>query len=354
MPAQPAKNAQRSDGESMLVLSNGLTHSADEGFLNVATNLVRRLKRSNPDCVVVSYERKADFADCHLKLNKLLLNKKLASLLRKNKAQFWYIPFPAPMLSTSLRIFILSLLSASRVNALLVMKGEVNFLSKLLMKLSRANIIVLSGDSEAFYSDFLKKERVKLIKAGVDCEKFVPVSKERTAELKVKYGFDTDKPVVLHVGHLNEGRNIRQLMNIRDDYQVLLVTSTATKNEQDKKLKAQLLERDNIRIIDDYVENINEVYQLADVYFFPVVEGGHCIDLPLSCLEAAASGLTVVTTPYGAMKEFEGKDGFLFIDSFEELNSVIDTALRGEKGESRKSVIGYDWNNAVSELLDIK
>ncbi len=353
MPAQPAKNAQKSDGDAMLILSNGLTNSADEGFLNVATNLVRRLKKEESDCVVVSYEREADFADCHLRLNKLLLDSKLAALLRKNKSQFIYIPFPAPMLSTALRVFILSLLSASRVNALLVMKGDMNFLSRLFMKLSRANIIVLSNDSEEFYSGFLKKDRVKLIKAGVDCEKFIPVSRDRAEELKKKYGFDENKPVILHVGHLNEGRNIRQLMNINPDYQVLLVTSTTTKNEQDKKLKKELLERDNIRIFDDYIESINEIYQLSDVYFFPVVENGHCIDLPLSCLESAACGTPVVTTSYGAMKEFTDKDGFFFIDSFEKINSFIDVALKSEQGKARESVIGYDWNNAVSSLLDI-
>lgn len=221
------------------------------------------------------------------------------------------------------------------------------------MKLSRANIIVLSNDSEEFYSGFLKKDRVKLIKAGVDCEKFIPVSRERAEELKKKYGFDENKPVILHVGHLNEGRNIRQLMNINPDYQVLLVTSTTTKNEQDKKLKKELLERDNIRIFDDYIESINEIYQLSDVYFFPVVENGHCIDLPLSCLESAACGTPVVTTSYGAMKEFKDKDGFFFIDSFEKINSFIDVALKSEQGKARESVIGYDWNNAVSSLLDI-
>ena len=338
----------------MLILSNGLTESADEGFLNVATNLVRRIKNLNPDSLIVSYEREADFSDCHLELNKLLLNSGLVSLFRKNRSSFLYIPFPAHMLSTSLRIFILSIFSKMRTNVLLVMKGKMNFLARFILKISGANIIVLSEDSERFYSDFLGKGRVKMIKAGVDCEKFIPVSDEKSAELKEKYGFNKNKKVILHVGHMNEGRNIRQLLNISPEYQVLLVTSTATKNAQDEKLKHELMQRKNIRIIDDYIENINEIYQLADIYLFPVIEDGHCIDLPLSCLEAAACGLPVVTTPYGAMKEFIGKDGFSFIDSFEEINTLIDNVLKERKANSRASVVDYDWNNAVSTLLEIK
>lgn len=351
MPAQPVKNAQRYDG--MLILSNGLTYAADEGFLNVATNLVKRIKKADPDSLVISYERKANFSDYHLELNKLLLNSKLISLLRNNRSSFLYIPFPAPMLSTALRVFILSLFSKARVNALLVMRGEMNSLSKIFLKLSKANIIVLSEDSKKFYADFLAKESVKLIKAGVDCEKFVPVSDEKSAELKEKYGFVKNKKIVLHVGHMNEGRNIRQLLNISSEYQVLLVTSSTTNNEQDTKLKNELLSKENIKIIDDYVENINEIYQLSDVYFFPVIEEGHCIDLPLSCLEAAACGLPVVTTDYGAMKAFADKDGFFFINSFEDVNSIIDRALKSDCENMRDHVIDYDWNHAVKELTDI-
>lgn len=353
MPAQPAKIVQRCDGDTMLILSNGLTNSADEGFLNVATNLVRRLKNADRNCFVVSYERKADFADRHLNLNKLLLNSELTSLLRKNKSSFLYIPFPAPMLTTALRVFILSLFSRVRVNVLLVMSGEMNFLSKFLLRISGADVIVLSEESERFYGSFIRRERVRMVRAGVDCEKFVPVSREKSAQLKDKYGFDKNKKVILHVGHLNEGRNIRQLMDLSSEYQILLVTSTLTKNEQDESLRKELTDKDNIRIIDDYIKDMNEIYQLSDVYFFPVVEKGHCIDLPLSCLEAAACGVPVVTTDYGAMKEFVGKKGFVFIDSFENTDKLVRQALDMPTGVSRGSVLDYDWSNAVRILSGI-
>ena len=103
----------------------------------------------------------------------------------------------------------------------------------------------------------------------------------------------------------------------------------------------------------DYIKDMNEIYQLSDVYFFPVVEKGHCIDLPLSCLEAAACGVPIVTTDYGAMKEFVGKKGFVFIDSFENTDKLVRQALDMPTGVSRESVLDYDWSNAVRILSGI-
>ena len=84
-------------------------------------------------------------------------------------------------------------------------------------------------------------KRIRKIAMGVDTEKFKPVTKEKSAELKAKYGVSPEKKVVLHVGHLNEGRNVAQLMKLDEKYQVILVTSTLTKDEQDKELKNRLL-----------------------------------------------------------------------------------------------------------------
>lgn len=338
----------------MLILSNGLTDTADEGFLKVATSLIKRLKLKNPETMVVSYERKSKITDRYIELNKLLLNKELLFLLRKNKDSFLYIPFPARMIATALRVFILSLFSKQRVNVLLVMKNDADFFTKFFFKISRANIIVLSEESADFYRDFLSNERVKYIKAGVDTDMFTPVNPEVSRSLKIKYGFNPEKPVILHVGHLNKGRNVAQLMKINPEYQVLLVTSTLTKNEQDKELKKKLLDTPNIKIIDEYVPSIKEVYQLSDVYFFPVVEQCNCIDIPLSCLEAAACNLPIITTLYGAMKEFKGKKDFYFIDSFENINEIISKVLNEENVSSRESVLEYDWKNAVCMLNKLK
>ncbi len=331
----------------MLILTNCLVKNADEGCVNVAYNLIKRIKSAVSDVKVVSYERTSELTDVEMKLNKLMLSIPLFKLLRKEK-DVLYVPFPTRMLPASLRIWVLSLF-CKNLNVLISMHDDIDKLSGLLLKSSKARLFVLS---ESAYKDFksFAGERVVHIKTGVDMGKFVPVSPEKSRELKIKYGFSPEKKVILHVGHLNEGRNIGELLNINDDYQILLVTSTLTKNEQNIELKNRLQSKSNIKILDTYIPEIQEIYQLADIYFFPVLESGHCIDIPLSCLEAAACNLSVVTTSYGAMKEFKGKKGFYHIDSFENINEIIEKALSVNKVSSRESVIEYDWNNAIEVL----
>ena len=338
----------------MLILSNGLTDVVDEGYLKVANSLVKRMKAKNPNITVVSYERKSALTDCYLDLNKLFLNRKLISLIRRKKESILYIPFPAKMIATALRIVMLSLFKRGDLKVLLVMTGKMNWLSKVLMKISGANLIVLSKDTEHFYKGFLKEKRVRYLKTGVDTQKFVPVSKEKQTELKVKYGFDPNRPIVLHVGHLNRGRNVGELMKLDPQYQVLLVTSTLTKDEQDLALKQELLACENVKIIDSYLPNIEEIYQMSDVYFFPVLKSCQCIDVPLSCLEAAACNKPIVTTDYGEMKAFKGKEDFYFLDFFDEisLNETVQKALAQKNANTRASVLEYDWDCAGLYLLE--
>ncbi len=331
----------------MLILTNCLIKNADEGCVNVAYNLIKRIKTAVSDVKVVSYERTSELTDEQMELNKLMLSFPLIKLLRKEKNVI-YIPFPAKMISTAVRIWILSLFCKD-LKVLISMHDSIDKLSGFLLKNSKAKIFVLSESTYKDFEPFVGKKVVH-IKTGVDTERFIPVSTEKTKELKTKYGFSSDKPVVLHVGHLNEGRNIDKLLNINEDYQILLVTSTLTKNEQNAELKNRLQSKSNVKIIDDYVPDIEEIYQLADLYFFPVLESGHCIDIPLSCLEAAACNLPVVTTSYGAMKEFKGKKGFYHISSFVNINEIIAKALSVKDASSRESVLEFDWNNAIEAL----
>lgn len=335
----------------MLILSNALTKVVDEGCVKVANSLVKRLKKADESAFVVAFDRQSDLADEYLTVNKLLLNRRLISRVRKNRGEVMYIPFPAKPLSTALRIFILSLFAGKNFRVMLSMTTGIDFISKTLLKMSRARFIVFSKRSFELYSGIVAQKRVEYLKAGVDTEKFVPASADIAAELKKKYGFDADKKLVLHVGHLNRGRNVQQLEKLSADYHTLLITSTQTKNEQDIELKNELLSC-GVKIIDTYIPDIEQVYQMADVYLFPVVEQGKCIDVPLSCMEAAACNKPIVTTDFGEMREFVGKDGFYFINSFEadELKAKIEEALSAENTDTRSAVLEYDWRFATEFL----
>lgn len=338
----------------MLIFTNCLSETPDEGCLKIANSLIKRIKSFSPEIKVVSYERRSEQTDLFVSSNKLLITGDIIRTVGKSKENVLYVPFPARSSATALRILILSFFAKKKVSALLTQVTEISFLAKVFLSLCRAEILVVSDDTKHMLEKAIPPKRIRKIAMGVDTEKFKPVTKEKSAELKEKYGVSPERSVVLHVGHLNEGRNVAQLMKLDEKYQVILVTSTLTKDEQDKELKNRLLSCPNIRLIDDYVPDIEEIYQLADVYFFPVEEMGRCIDVPVSCLEAAACNKPVVTTDFGEMKSFRDKNGFWLIDSFEKdsLNRIVDKAVNCANPDSRTAVLEYDWSVAVNGILN--
>lgn len=336
----------------MIVLSNSLSDRADEGGLKVAGSIVKRIKQAKKDTLVVTYDRQSDLSDVHLDINKLMLSRKLISVINKNKTEVLYIPFPAPMLSMAVRIFILSVFARFGLRVVLLRQYPMNRLSRLLLKLSGCRVVVFSESAKAFYSPIVKG-RVEYVRLGVDTQKFTPVSPQEAAKLKEKYGLDPQRKVILHAGHMKEGRNIATLAKIDKEYQVLLVVSTLSKERQSEELRLKLSACENIKIIDSYVENIEEIFALSDVYFFPTKQIGHCIDIPLSCLEAAACNKPVITTDYGEMAKFIKHEGFYYLNDFtaDNINRLINEALNQKDLNTRKFVLEYDWTNGVGALI---
>ncbi len=335
----------------MIVLTNCLTQTADEGCLKVAVSLVKRIKEKAPETTIIGYERESKLCDVFLPLNKLMLSGKLMGLLRKKKQPVLFVPFSAKMRSTALRTLVVSLFARGRVQLLQSMYSPMGTLAKLLIKLSGASLLCLSEDSYQYYGEKLGKQAVYL-RTGVDTEKFSPVTTAQKAALRKKYGLPNDKPIVLHVGHLKEARNIGWFLNLDAQYHGLLVVSTHNPDQQDEKLRQALLAKENLTLIDAYLPDIQEIYQLADVYLFPVVEVKGCIDAPLSAMESAACSLPVVATPFRELKTLLKQEGFYEIRDFasDSLHTLLQTAI-SEQRDPRPAILPYDWNYAVETLL---
>lgn len=335
----------------MIILSDCLAEKVDEGCLKVANSLTKRLKEYDPRNIVISYQRKPQRSDLHLQLNKLFLNWSLFSAIRKANTNVLYIPFSSNTRGSVARTFMLSLYARRRVDVLFALRFPMDRLTELLLRLSGARVIALSQESYRFYKERLGK--AVYLKTGINTDKFVPAAEDKKKSLREKYAVAEGKKVLLHVGHLKYGRNIDKLLNVNSDYHVFLVVSSATESEKDTELRKRLQVRPNTTIIDDYLENIEEVYQMADVYLFPVQESENCIDIPLSVLEAAACDVPIVTTDYGELKAFRGQKGFCYITEFdgESLNEALDRMAGMKACGNREPVLAYDWNRSVERLM---
>lgn len=335
----------------MIILSNCLTEKTDEGCLKVANSLTGRIRRICPDTILASYGTPAAQADVHFAENKLMLNGKMLWFLWKRKEPVLYIPTVAKAHTMAVRTFILSLFARKGISVIQVMRYQTGAISRLLLKLSRAKLVMFSRDSWKYYEELLGEQSVYL-KAGVDSSRFRPVTEEQKRALRGKYQLPLDQKIVLHVGHMQTGRNVEVLTMLDDSAHGVLVTSTYAKENQDEALRQRMYGNPNITVIDTYLPNIEELYQLADVYLFPVTKWHNCIDVPLSAMEAAACNIPVVATPYGELKELLDKEGFYELGCLEpaELNRLIRTAC-AEKKQPRQHVLEYDWDRAVEKLL---
>lgn len=335
----------------MIILTNCLTEIVDEGGAKVVNSLIRRIKAADASVTVVSTVATDSACDVQIPSNKMLMNMQLIRFLWQSRQPVLYMPSYARSLFSSVRVYLLSIFTRRRLSVLLYMHSPIGRIAKLFFRLSGATLIALSAES---YEEFrnVTGARSLYLRTGVDTHRFSPVSAAEKTALREKYCLPADKRIVLHVGHMTEGRNIRHMTKLDERYHGVLVVSTSDMSEEDKALRSALETRANITVIDRYIPAVEEIYQLADVYLFPVIEERHCIDVPVSVLEAAACGLPVVSTSYGEMKALLGNSGFYQITSFapKSLNALLMRAI--EEGENpRQSVLPYEWRHAVDKLL---
>lgn len=136
---------------------------------------------------------------------------------------------------------------------------------------------------------------------------------------------------------------------LTDGNKIVIVGSTST--SQDKQLKDDL-ENAGIKIIAGYIEHIEELYQLSDVYVFPVKNDHSAIEFPLSVLEAMACNLPVVTTTYGSLPDFFVQSScFTYFSGQQELLSLVRSAFFADCNNRHKITEKFSWDTVFEEFF---
>lgn len=218
---------------------------------------------------------------------------------------------------------------------------------KIFSKLLKPNLVIVnSRKSQEFYEKNAYK--TKFLPNGVDVEKFKQITAEEKIKLRQKYGIEKNQYVILHIGPIIKGRNQRSLLDV-PDVKILLVASTTNPSDNTEISK---LNKANVTVWKKFFPNVEEIYQLSDLYVFPIFEDLNSIEIPLSVLEAMSCNLPVVTTRYGGLESIlEEGDGLFFVNNPKELKkTIVSVKDKNLSVKTRDKVLNYSWENIVNQL----
>jgi len=321
----------------------------DEGYKNFTYHLFKEAPEGRD--VLRIGRGDAGVIDRQVYAGKLLLSVRLRKSIREFQPDaVIYVPTASATPASFLRARILKQYSRNAPVAIIGLQPRAyDGLRQAAVKLLRPEAVYVQS---AMACDILNRLGVsaRVVRAGVDIDRFRPPVPEQRLVLRRKYGLDEQSKIVLHVGHVNARRSLEVLAEVQriPGAQAVVVGSSST--DQDEELAAFLAGK-GVKLLREYVPNIEEIYQLADAYVFPVLESTAAIHFPLSVLEAMACNLPVVTTPFGGLADcFEEAGGLCFAGSTGEILEKLKLVQTVEV-RTREIVEPFTWRAVVGNLL---
>ena len=197
------------------------------------------------------------------------------------------------------------------------------------------------------------KTKITVARLGVDIERFSPPRDQQ--ESKKKVGIKSEKTVIGYVGRVSKEKNVQVLLEAfkRLDQQEnlhLLIVGDGPKDliEKFKKLK-------NCTIT-GFVNNVQDYLRAMDIFVMPSLTE----TTSLATLEAMSTGLPVIVTKVGYMKNYIVKDhnGIFFPK-----NSAVVLAMKIEKlikhqeykeklGKNARKTVAYSfsWERSINKI----
>ena len=345
----------------IIIYSEVLYPPFDEGIRKTAFQILKSFSKRDFRVIGISNKEivTKDPIIKGIPTNRLLFSSKLKKEIQRFSPEIIiYIPSASGTIWSFIRSWTLKhYLKSKKVIMILLQPRKYSRIRKFIIRLfkpykvlSPSQRIITDMNSLNINNDF--------ISLGVDLNQFKPLeSIQKKSKLKNKYNLPVKKFIILHVGHINDNRNLKELVSVQNkENQVVIVgsTSTPTKEGIDQALKNKL-KNNNIIIMDQYLPHIEEIYQLSDMYIFPVRSESGVITIPLSILEAMACNLPVLTTKIGSLpkilKENE-KIGLLYYSKNRQLIKKVGKIKELEKINTRKMILEYSWDQTVDQIIN--
>jgi glycosyltransferase involved in cell wall biosynthesis len=344
---------QQGDVVRIVVLAERLRLPLDEGFKNTTIALVHALRAGHDVTALTTLGDNIPAEGVrNIAANRLLLSTGLWQALQQARPEIvLYVPTASATPAAMLRTRVLqALVPRARVVMLALQPRTYSTLWRSVVRVVKPRLMLVQSTAMAETLSWLGC-RVAKAHSGVDSNRFAPVSAGERQRLRQELGLPRHAFIVLHAGHINEGRNVQILADVqRAGCQAVLLGSTST--GQDERL-AQQLESTGVIVIRRFVDQVQEYYQAADCYIFPVFSDTEAIAAPLSVLEAMSCDLPVVTTSFGDLPlMFPPGGGLAFADSDSGILAAL-AATRCNPGASTRSrVLPYAWTAVAMDILE--
>jgi len=331
------------------IVSEELAAPLDEGFKKFSWSLMKALSAQHR---VLVMSKRGLFEEGYrverVRMNRLLLNWGLWRRIRRFAPEIiCYVPSSSGTFNSFLRARILKWYrTKARVILISLQPRNYSPLQTRWIPRLRPDVVLVQSHQSAKALEELGCS-AHVLPSGVELDRFTPVSESQKIQLRQQYDMPSDDFLVLHVGHIKASRRVSIFKELQAEpgIQGLLVGSTSTPQDEELILE---LKNAGIRIIRDYIPNIQEIYQLSDCYLFQVSSKKAAIELPLSVLEAMACNLPVIATRYGGLADFfQEDDGLLFAESPGEILDKISLVKEGWPSRTRAMVESFSWENVL-------
>lgn len=337
----------------IVVFAERLRPPFDEGFKNTTIALVRALRNTGEVTALTTLGDDIPGEGVrNIAANRLLLSRELRQALKKADPEVViYVPTASATPAAMLRTRVLQAYAPRAHVAMLALQPRAySALARSVVCALRPRLILVQSLAMAETLSGMGC-RVQQVRSGVDHDRFTPVSPGERERLRRELRLPAEAFIVLHAGHINEGRNIGLLAGVqRAGCQAVLLGSTST--EQDERL-AHELEKDGVLVLRRFVNRVERYYQAADCYLFPVSSDTGAIAVPLSVLEAMSCNLPVVTTPYGDLPNlFAPGAGLAFAGNNAELLAAVLDVRRHPGADTRSRVLSHTWPAVAQDILE--
>lgn len=295
----------------------------NEGMRNVATHLSKEFEKEHTVLysglkqipAIISNSRKSDVTLIFARANKLVYT--LAEIVQKFCKHVWIV---------------------------LVQKPDDEFMQKCRKHPLKCSYLSIT---EADMKDVpvVEGKTKALFPVGIRKDKFVPADRTEAAELKKKYGFDPERSLIIHVGHCSAGRGLEDFTQLRDVQRMVVASGMF----EDASVVDKLTQA-GVVIHKGFLENVEEIYQMADAYLFPTRSGEYVISAPLSVMEALSCGVPVVGyRSFANLAEIPAEEGAIrLVDSVDEIGEAVGKL---KKVDHSLLVNACTWSDSAEVVL---